>query len=116
MVHTRSAAPCSPAEERILRGRNFADAAATSAFITPGGAYRCAGAVAEQDPVNWTWLSTHATGAASATALIVGAAGAGNRYTRLAAHPAHTLLSLRAAGEASASAADPRGGAARTAD
>ena len=72
MVHTRSAAPCSPAEERILRGRNFADAAATSAFITPGGAYRCAGAVAEQDPVRWTWLSTRAiTQAQAATALTV---------------------------------------------
>jgi hypothetical protein len=70
-------------------------------------------AVAEADRTSWT---TKAVGAVAATTVIVGAAGASNRYTRLAAHPAHTLLSLRAAGEASASAADPRGGAARTTD
>src|SRR5215213_8062862 len=48
----------------------------TTVIITSAGP--CAGAVAEQDRLRETWLSTHATGAASATALTVGAAGAVN--------------------------------------
>jgi hypothetical protein len=45
----------------------------TTVIITSAGP--CAGAVAEQDRLRETWLSTRATGAASATALTVGAAG-----------------------------------------
>jgi hypothetical protein len=54
------------------------EAVSSSSTITISAGL-CAGAVAEQDPVNWTWLSTHATGAASATAVIVGHAGAAIR-------------------------------------
>jgi hypothetical protein len=59
----------------------------------------CACAVAEQDPVRRTWLSTHATGAASATALIVGAAGAGNRGTTGASRAAVGLSGAGGFGE-----------------
>jgi hypothetical protein len=48
----------------------------TTVIITSAGL--CAGAVAERRPISCTWLSTRATGAASATALTVGAAGAVN--------------------------------------
>jgi hypothetical protein len=58
---------------------DYVEAAAgetTTVIITSAGL--CACAVAERRPISWTWRSTRATGAASATALTVGAAGAVN--------------------------------------
>jgi len=69
----------------------------------------CAGAVVEQNPVRWTWLSTRAIGAASATALIVEAAGAGNRCARYAGAARGVELLIWAAGSRYAVAAAGRG-------